>query len=101
MKRMLTHDEVLDLLRTVDDPEIGINIVDLGFIYEVRIDDERIEIVMGFTTSACPMSAAILQWAYAALQGEAEQEVYIDTESAPAWSPERISPAGRAELESR
>jgi metal-sulfur cluster biosynthetic enzyme len=82
--------EIYEILRTVDDPEVGLNIVDMGFIYEVKTTPEAIDLVVGFTSPACPMADAIVGWIQAALGQATEQEVRIDTDSAPVWTPERM-----------
>ncbi len=53
---MVTTDEVLQILRQVMDPEIGINIVDLGLVYEAAVDGSNVLISMTMTTPACPLS---------------------------------------------
>lgn len=91
MNEPLSLSRIYELLRTVDDPEIGINIVDLGFIYEVSSEPQRIDLLMSLTTSSCPMRDTILEWVEAALRAETDQEVVIDADSGPAWTPERIN----------
>jgi metal-sulfur cluster biosynthetic enzyme len=89
----LPVDQIYDVLRTVDDPEIGINIVDLGFIYAVESTEGRIYLQMSLTSAICPMRQTILDCVRGALKGATEQTVEIDTDSAPAWTPARISPS--------
>lgn len=91
MKPPLSTEQISELLRTVDDPEIGINIVDLGFLYEVVSEPGRIYISMGLTTTSCPMRETIIAWAREVLEKETDQEITIDTESAPEWTPDRIN----------
>ncbi len=93
MKTVLPVERIYELLRTVDDPEIGINIVDLGFVYDAVSEPGQIRILMALTTSSCPMRETILAWTRDALRAETDQEIEIDTESAPAWTPERINRA--------
>ncbi|MEO8392654.1 MAG: metal-sulfur cluster assembly factor [Chloroflexota bacterium] len=52
-------DDVLEALKCVIDPELGINIVDLGLVYDVQIDEKHIQVSMTMTTPACPLSAAL------------------------------------------
>ena len=99
MNVILSINRIYELLRTVDDPEIGINIVDLGFIYEVISQPGRIRISMALTTSSCPMRETILAWTTDALRAETDQEIEIDTDSAPAWTPDRINREALAEGE--
>lgn len=84
---------IREVLQTVDDPEIGINIVDLGFVYRIESNVGRIDIQLALTSNVCPMRDTILDWIRQALRQETEQDVVIDTVSAPPWTPARISPA--------
>jgi metal-sulfur cluster biosynthetic enzyme len=103
----LTKEEVLTALRCCLDPEIPINIVDLGLIYSVELNPSRLcaeqwEIVvqMTLTSSGCPMSQSItheMQKRLLALSGVRQVKVEIVWE--PLWSPERISPEGRRLLQ--
>ena len=57
---MATEDQVLSKLREVMDPEIGVNLVDLGMIRSIQIDEERIEIQMVLTSPGCPLATYLL-----------------------------------------
>jgi ring-1,2-phenylacetyl-CoA epoxidase subunit PaaD len=87
-------------LRAVDDPEYpGVSIVDLGLVEAVRIERGRVEVDLVPTFSGCPaleMIAADVRGAVAAIDGiEAVDVRFVPT---PAWTPERITPAGRAAI---
>lgn len=86
---------VYELLKSVMDPELGINIVDLGLIYEIHCGDDGINIVMTMTTPGCPVSGSIIDAVRTTLQDEFTED-YVETELVwkPAWSPERITPEG-------
>lgn len=56
---MITKEKILDVLKTVIDPEIGINIVDLGLVYNVELNEVAINITMTLTTPGCPMHSSI------------------------------------------
>lgn len=89
-----------DMLKQVIDPEAGLNIVDLGLIYDIRRKGDALEIDMTFTTEACPVGPSLLaevQEALKDVQGIAR--VDVDVVFDPPWSPERISPEGRALLD--
>ena len=95
----LTQDVVLEALRQVDDPELGINLVDLGLIYGVEIDDGKVQVEMTLTTPGCPMHSFIARQAWLAvnnLSGVTETAVRVVWE--PRWTPDRLSPAARAQL---
>ncbi|MBV6405558.1 MAG: metal-sulfur cluster assembly factor [Flavobacteriales bacterium] len=91
-------DKALDALRTVDDPEVGLNVVDLGLIYEIEIgpDAREVDCLMTFTTEFCPMGASIQAGVTEALKmtfPEAAVQVRITFD--PPWSQSMISEAGR------
>jgi len=89
-----------DMLKQVIDPEAGLNIVDLGLIYDIRRKGDALEIDMTFTTEACPVGPSLLaevQEVLKDVQGIAR--VDVDVVFDPPWSPERISPEGRALLD--
>lgn len=89
-----------DMLKQVIDPEAGLNIVDLGLIYDIRRKGDALEIDMTFTTEACPVGPSLLAEVQEALK-DVEGIVRVDVNVVfdPPWSPERISPEGRALLE--
>ena len=90
---------VRDALRSVDDPEAGMNIVDLGLIYGVQIEGDTVYVQMTLTTQGCPMHESIgwgVQNALLSLDGVEEAEVQIVWD--PPWSPSMMTEAGRARL---
>jgi len=96
----LDRERILDALRQCYDPEIPINIVDLGLIYDVQFDEPGNVIVkMTLTTQGCPSALAIpeqVKARVAALQEVRDINVEIIWE--PPWNPSMISPAGRKVL---
>jgi metal-sulfur cluster biosynthetic enzyme len=97
VKSSPTEDAVWDALRTVDDPEVGMNVVDLGLVYgvEVRGGDVRVELTM--TSPACPLGDAIVESAANAIRTAAPGAGKIDVALVwdPPWTPERMSEAAR------
>lgn len=87
-------------LKSVFDPEIPVNIYDLGLIYDVSVDDAgAATVVMTLTTPACPVAASMPQEVadtVAAVEGIGEVEVQLIWE--PAWTPERMSDEARLAL---
>lgn len=85
--------EVAEKLTRVIDPEVGMNIVDLGLVYDLEIDGEVVVVRLTMTTPACPMSSYIRQEAGKALRGISGLR-RIETELVwePAWSPRMIDP---------
>ena len=100
---MVTKDMVIDGLRKVMDPEIGLNIYDLGFIYKIDITPEgKIDIDMTLTVPGCPMSAFLVSQVKQNLnQIEGVKEVNVQLVFEPKWSPEKLTEQGKQELRSR
>jgi len=88
---------VLDALRTVDDAEAGMNIVDLGLVYAVRRGEGRIDVDMTMTTPACPVTETLVDQARTAVESIAPAgtavEVHLVWE--PIWNPSMMSGAAR------
>ncbi len=92
-------DHARDALKAVIDPEAGLNIVDLGLVYDIALEDGRLVALITFTTEACPVGPRLADEAERALASIAEGvpvEVRITFD--PPWTPERITPDGRALL---
>ncbi len=95
----LNEDQIYTALRDCYDPEIPVNVVDLGLIYDVKIIDDWVGIKMTLTTPGCGMSGMIAQNVrnrILALAGVKEADVRIVWE--PAWTPERMSADARKRL---
>lgn len=88
----------LAVLQNVEDPEIGLNVVDLGLIYQVDFDEEQAKIfcTMTLTTQFCPMAAALSEAVKRALQKTfTDMDVHLEVTFNPPWSHERISADGQ------
>ena len=96
----LTKDSVLEALRDVYDPEIPVNVVDLGLVYDCDVDDEGdVSVKMTLTFPGCGMGPYIAQqaeWRIAELDGVEDVEVEMVYE--PPWNPDMISEEGKAQL---
>jgi metal-sulfur cluster biosynthetic enzyme len=96
---MAGEEELLAALRQVYDPEVGINVVDLGLIYGVAQLDDCVHVELTLTTPGCPLHDTIgraVQRALAQLPGVARAEVELVWD--PPWTPLMITDAGRREL---
>ena len=97
---MTTQEDVYKELRQVYDPEIPVNIVDLGLVYDVKVQDSGVcNVTMTLTSQSCPEARTIpevMKRRINALPGITGTEIQIVWE--PAWSPQKISPEGRAQL---
>ena len=91
--------DIYDSLKAVFDPEIPVNIVDLGLIYDVQVNDSNVYVQMTLTAAGCGMGPYIAQqaeWAIQELDGVEEVEIELAFE--PAWTPDLISEDARAQL---
>lgn len=98
---MITKEQVLDELKNVIDPELNINIVDLGLIYDMNIDQERgnVEVTMTLTTPGCPLSMVFEEWVPAAVKNiDGVREVRINLVWEPPWDPEKMSDEVKEQL---
>ena len=94
-----TKDDVLETLKTVYDPEIPVNVVDLGLVYDVQINDNDVYVQMTLTFPGCGMGPYIAQQAEWAIQDmEGVEEVEIEMVFDPPWSPDLISEEAKAQL---
>jgi metal-sulfur cluster biosynthetic enzyme len=96
-----TPDEILDALRSVYDPEIGINIVDLGLIYDVIKNEEgQVDVKMTLTSPACPLGPVIIdQVQYIAGRLPGVENTTVEFVWVPPWDPrEMASEEAKAEL---
>ena len=92
----LTRRAAADALRRVIDPEVGLNVVDLGLVYDVWISGGWVEVTMTMTTPACPMSSYIVQQARGALlRVPGVQDARVELVWQPNWSPEMMDPEAR------
>ncbi len=80
-------------LKEVIDPEIGINVVDLGLIYDIEMLADRVQLTMTLTSPACPMGAQVKEECEAALAAVVESALPVVVELVwePPWTPERMS----------
>ena len=94
---MATEDEIREAMHTVEDPELGINVVDLGLLYGVRQDDEgNVILDMTLTSMGCPLTEQILGDSRAALEPlEGVTHVDVNWVWDPPWSPEAMTEEGK------
>jgi len=96
----LTEDQVRAVLRRVKDPELNLNILDLGLVYEVEVTEGRdVHVEMTLTSPGCPSGPEIMSDAQRAIEGlEGVGAVDIELVWTPYWTPDRIDPRLRAFL---
>jgi len=89
---------VRDALKAVTDPELGLNIVDLGLIYDVAVDDRTVTVRYTLTTMACGLGPLIESGIKEVTGDLPFDDVRTELVFEPPWSPERISAEGKAFL---
>jgi metal-sulfur cluster biosynthetic enzyme len=95
-EQTVTAEDVREVLKNVYDPEIPVNIVDLGLIYDVQVDESNIFVQMTLTAPGCgmgPMIAQQAEWAISELEGV--EDVQVEMTFDPPWSPELITEDGK------
>lgn len=97
---MANDEQVWNALRTVIDPEIGINVVDLGLVYSVEVSGDQVRVAMTMTTQACPLHAYLTEAAEAAIRQFAPDvaAVQVDMVWDPPWSPAMMSDEAKQQL---
>ncbi|HEY2206109.1 MAG TPA: metal-sulfur cluster assembly factor [Pseudonocardia sp.] len=98
-----SHDELEEAMRDVVDPELGINVVDLGLVYDIRCDDNKVALLdMTLTSAACPLTDVIEDQTRSALvsgpDGGLVNDVKINWVWMPPWGPDKITEDGREQL---
>jgi len=95
----VTEEQVLEALREVFDPHLALSIVDLGLVYDVKVEGDKVTVEMTLTAPGCPMAALITEEArskVASLEGVKEAAVNLVFD--PPWTPDRLSPEGKKQL---
>ena len=100
-----TRDAIDEAMRDVVDPELGVNVVDLGLVYDVHVEQEGestvVTLDMTLTSAACPLTDVIEDQASSALTGgptPLASEVRINWVWMPPWGPDKITDEGREQL---
>lgn len=100
MDRQMSDDAVLVALKKVIDPELGINVVDLGLVCRAERVADAIEVALAMTSPACPLGETMVEEARLALQETFPDasSIHVELVRDFAWSPERMSEDGRRQL---
>ncbi len=93
----MSNPDVLEVLKGVTDPEIGVNIVDLGLVYRAEHGPEGIEVALTLSTPSCPLSEMIVEEVRELLKANFADAPAIKVELVwdPPWTPDRMSEAAR------
>lgn len=96
---MITVEQIKEKLKEVVDPELGIDIIDLGLIYEIKVDGGNVNILMTLTTPGCPMGFMFDQEVVKTIEKiKGVKKVKVDLTFDPPWTPEKMSKEARVKL---
>ena len=96
---MVTEQAVKKALRQVKDPELNLDLVVLGLIYDIKIDGGRVEVTMSLTSPGCPVAGELVSQAREAVEGvEGVESAEVELTFSPPWTADRIPPTIRAAL---
>ena len=94
-----TEKEIRDALKGVKDPELGLDLVVLGLIYDIEIDGGHVDAVMSLTSPMCPVAGEIVDNVKETIEGvEGVESADVELTFDPPWTPERINPLIRSSL---
>ena len=95
----VTEKDVRNALKTVKDPELGLDLVVLGLVYDISVDGSDANVVISLTSPMCPVAGQIVDDAKQAVLGvEGVENAEVELTFEPPWTPERISPLIRSSL---
>ena len=94
----MCDDDIREALKTVEDPEAGMSIVDLGLVYGIRIEAGRVHVDMTMTSPACPVAPYIVDESVAAIRAIVAEgtDVQVDLVWEPMWTPDLMSPEAQS-----
>ena len=93
---MVSDEEVRRVLKTAVDPEFGLSVIDLGLIYELKIEDDKVYIKMTLTTPTCPLANVIVADVYQKVKEiPGVKDVDIELTFDPPWTPDMMTPEAR------
>src|SRR5512135_2003637 len=97
---MVTVDQVRDALRAVKDPELNLNVIDLGLVYEIEVSDAgEVHVEMTLTSPGCPVGPEMLSDAHGVLEKlDGVTKVDVELVWEPYWTPEKMDPRVRSLL---
>ena len=95
----VTEKDVRNALKTVKDPELNLDLVVLGLVYDIEVEDSDARVTISLTTPMCPAAGQILDEAREAVAGvEGVENSEVELTFEPPWTPDRISPLIRSAL---
>jgi FeS assembly SUF system protein len=98
---MATREEIVEVLKTCYDPEIPVNIWDLGLIYDLSQEDGKVKVQMTLTALGCPIGPVLAEEIRSKVsQLPGVEDVEVEIVFSPPWTPERLTDEGRLALQS-
>ena len=97
--KMITEDSIIQALKTVYDPEIPVDVYELGLIYDIKIEDQKVNILMTLTSPNCPVAESLpLEIQDTALAVEGVKDVNVELTFEPPFTPDMMSEEAKFEL---
>lgn len=95
----ITEKQVRDALKGVKDPELGLDLVVLGLVYDIEVEDDDVRATISLTSPMCPVAGQIVEDAKQAIEGvDGVGDVDVQLTFDPPWTPERMNPLVRSSL---
>ncbi|MDH3206385.1 MAG: metal-sulfur cluster assembly factor [Gemmatimonadota bacterium] len=95
----ITEKQVRDALKGVKDPELHLDLVVLGLVYDIEVEEDDVKATISLTSPMCPVAGQIVEDAKQAIEGvEGVKSATVELTFDPPWTPERMSPLIRASL---
>lgn len=96
---MVTEEKVREALHDVKDPEFDLNVIDMGLIYGIEVEDDEVEILMTLTSRSCPFGSVFDEVITEELMGvDGVEDVEIELTFDPPWTMERMTEEGRQQI---
>ncbi len=99
MDDAITREQVIDVLKTVFDPEIPVNVWDLGLVYDLQVTGDDVAIAMTLTAPGCPVGPQIAAEIENKLQSIGADAISVSFVWSPPWSTEKVTPEGKLHLQ--
>lgn len=95
----VTEKEIRDALKSVKDPELGLDLVVLGLIYDIEVEGDHVDAVISLTSPMCPVAGEIVNNVKETIEGvEGVESADVELTFDPPWTPDRINPLIRSSL---
>ena len=96
---MINQETLVTALKTVKDPELNINVIDLGLVYSIQVHEDQVEVEMTLTSPACPVGPEMIRNAVAALERvDGVNKADVRLVMSPPWTPDRLTDDARDQL---